>query len=155
MAGSYRGDGPTFLASIGWDWIPTIRDRNIGIWQKVTVSGTGPVVLEDPTVSSDLPLPRTDTADLTVEATVRNVTDSPQTGALKGSFEGVAFEAPITRLAAKSRIQNAQADARDDAAVARVEESAVVVAQYVWEAQSVCDESARGGEWCGLRFARF
>ncbi len=91
--GELSRDGPTFLASIGWDWIPTIRDRNIGIWQKVTVSGTGPVVLEDPTVSSDLPLPRTDSADLTVEATVRNVTDGAEAGKLTGSFEGVVFEA--------------------------------------------------------------
>lgn len=24
-------DGPTFIASVGWDWIPGIRDRNTGI----------------------------------------------------------------------------------------------------------------------------
>ena len=28
-------DGPTFLSTIGWDWIPAIRDRDTGIWQKV------------------------------------------------------------------------------------------------------------------------
>ncbi len=28
-------DGPTFLSTIGWDWIPAIRDRDAGIWQKV------------------------------------------------------------------------------------------------------------------------
>src|SRR6202012_234756 len=26
-------DGPTFGAAEGWDWIPSIRDRNTGIWQ--------------------------------------------------------------------------------------------------------------------------
>ena len=31
-------DGPTFLCTIGWDWIPTIRDRDSGIWQDVTLS---------------------------------------------------------------------------------------------------------------------
>lgn len=25
-------DGPTFLSTIGWDWIPAIRDRDTGIW---------------------------------------------------------------------------------------------------------------------------
>ncbi len=30
-------DGPTFVASIGWDWVPGIRDRQIGLWQKVTL----------------------------------------------------------------------------------------------------------------------
>ena len=67
-------DGPTFLCTIGWDWIPGIRDRDTGIWQKVYLSATGPVVVEDPYVVSDLPLPRIDSADLTVEATVRNAT---------------------------------------------------------------------------------
>ena len=26
-------DGPTFLSTIGWDWIPAIRDRDAGIWR--------------------------------------------------------------------------------------------------------------------------
>ena len=30
-------DGPTFISSEGWDWIPGIRDRNMGIWQDVRV----------------------------------------------------------------------------------------------------------------------
>lgn len=90
-------DGPTFLCSIGWDWIPTIRDRDIGIWQGVSLSATGPVVLQDPYVTSVLPLPRTDSADLTVQATVRNVTDTPESGVLRGVGEGgVRFEQDIS-----------------------------------------------------------
>ena len=38
-------DGPTFISSEGWDWIPGIRDRNIGIWQDVTLEFTGDVTL--------------------------------------------------------------------------------------------------------------
>ena len=89
-------DGPTFLCSIGWDWIPTIRDRNTGIWQDVTLSATGPVIVQDPFVTSDLPLPRTNTADLTIEATVRNVTDTVQTGLLTGTIEGATFKEKIS-----------------------------------------------------------
>ena len=89
-------DGPTFLCSIGWDWIPTIRDRDTGIWQDVVLSATGPVVLPDPTVISDLPLPRTDTADLTVQATVRNVTGSRQAGVLAGAIEGISFKQNVS-----------------------------------------------------------
>ena len=37
-------DGPTFLSTIGWDWIPAIRDRDTGIWDHVTLSATGPGV---------------------------------------------------------------------------------------------------------------
>jgi hypothetical protein len=89
-------DGPTFLCSIGWDWIPTIRDRDTGIWQDVILSATGPVVVQDPYVTSDLPLPRTDTADLTVQATVRNVTDTPQAGTLTGTIDGTSFEQEVS-----------------------------------------------------------
>ena len=35
-------DGPTFLSTIGWDWLPAVRDRDAGIWQKVYLSATGP-----------------------------------------------------------------------------------------------------------------
>lgn len=84
-------DGPTFLATIGWDWMPGIRDRNTGIWQKVFLSASGPVRIEDPLVTTDLPLPRKDTADIRIRASLCNVSDLPQTGVIHGSFEGVAF----------------------------------------------------------------
>ena len=58
-------DGPTFLATIGWDWLPAIRDRDTGIWQKVFLSATGPVTVKDPYVTTDLPLPKTDSASNT------------------------------------------------------------------------------------------
>ncbi len=28
-------DGPTFVATEGWDWIPAVRDRDTGLWQAV------------------------------------------------------------------------------------------------------------------------
>src|SRR5271156_4614370 len=68
-------DGPTFLSTIGWDWLPAIRDRDTGIWQKVFLSASGPVVIRDPLVTTDLPLPRTDSADVSVQARVENITD--------------------------------------------------------------------------------
>ena len=85
-------DGPTFLSTIGWDWIPAIRDRDTGIWQNVFLSASGPVVIQDPLVTTDLPLPKTDSADVAVQARVENVSDVPQTGVLKGSFGDVSFE---------------------------------------------------------------
>ncbi len=88
-------DGPTFLCTVGWDWIPTIRDRDTGIWQGVTLSATGPVVVQDPYVTSDLPLPRTDSADLTVQATVRNVTPTAVAGTLTGVIEGIKFKQEV------------------------------------------------------------
>jgi len=95
-------DGPTFLSTIGWDWIPAIRDRDTGIWQKVYISATGPVQVKDPLVTTDLPLPRTDSTDVGVQATVENTGDKPLKGVLKGSIENIAFERPV-ELAAHSK----------------------------------------------------
>jgi hypothetical protein len=88
-------DGPTFLSTIGWDWLPAIRDRDTGIWQRVYLSATGPVLVKDPLVTTDLPLPRTDSSDVTVQATVENVTDHPQKGVLKGTIENIPLEQPV------------------------------------------------------------
>jgi len=84
-------DGPTFLCTIGWDWIPAIRDRDTGIWQKVYLSATGPVTIEDPLVTTDLPLPKTDSSDVTVEATLTNLSDQPQKGIVRGTIENIQF----------------------------------------------------------------
>jgi hypothetical protein len=65
-------DGPTFISSEGWDWVPGIRDRNMGLWQDVRLRVTGDVTLADPQVLTDLPLPALDRADITLRATVRN-----------------------------------------------------------------------------------
>ena len=92
-------DGPTFLCTMGWDWIPGIRDRATGIWQKVYLSAAGPVVIKDPFVSADLSLPKLDSADLKVEVTLQNGNDRPQTGVLKGTIgegtEAVAFQQSV------------------------------------------------------------
>ncbi|WP_418496163.1 glycosyl hydrolase 2 galactose-binding domain-containing protein [Coprobacter sp.] len=87
-----RLDGPTFGCSNGWDWLSGIRDRNSGIWQDVFLSATGHVLMKDPLITSDLPLPRTDKASVTVQTTVQNITGNAQKGIIKGSFNNVKFE---------------------------------------------------------------
>jgi hypothetical protein len=89
-------DGPTFLSTIGWDWLNAVRDRDTGIWQKVFLSATGPVVLKDPLVTTDLPLPRTDSSDVAVQATLENVSDRPVTGLLQGTIENIVFDRQVT-----------------------------------------------------------
>ena len=94
-------DGPTFLSTISWDWLPGIRDRDSGIWAKVFLSASGPVVVKDPLITTDLPLPRNDSADIDISTTLENITDQPQKGTLKASFEGVSVEKEV-EIAAKS-----------------------------------------------------
>ncbi len=96
-------DGPTFLSTIGWDWIPAIRDRDTGIWQKVYLSATGPVLVKNPLVTTDLPLPRTDSTDVAIETTVENVGDKPLTGVLEGSIADIAFQQQVELAPHSSR----------------------------------------------------
>lgn len=91
-------DGPTFISSQGWDWIPAIRDRNMGIWQNVTLTSTGPVVIQDPYVVTDLPLPQTDRAEVMIEAKVRNVSGEKQTGVLRGTLGDHRIESGLLVL---------------------------------------------------------
>lgn len=85
-------DNPTFHASIGWDWISTVRGRNIGIWNDVRVVSEGPVSLDSPYVLTQLPLPDTTSAVLTPEVIAKNNSDEPVSGVLKGMIGDIAFE---------------------------------------------------------------
>ena len=99
-------DGPTFLSTIGWDWLPGIRDRDAGIWQKVYLSATGGVLVKDPLVTTDLPLPKIDSTDVAVQATVENVTDEAQTGVLKGRIGTIVFSEPVELAAHSMKVVN-------------------------------------------------
>jgi hypothetical protein len=85
-------DNPTYHASIGWDWIPTIRGRNTGIWGAVYLTLSGPITLEDPFVATTLPLPDTTRADVSVEVGLVNHTPRPVTGTLRGRLGELGFE---------------------------------------------------------------
>lgn len=102
--GITASDGPTFLCSLGWDWIPAIRDRNTGIWQKVFLSASGAVLIKSPLITTDLPLPKLNTADISVQTTLENVTDQPQKGILKGSFGNVSFQQSVEVPAHTSKL---------------------------------------------------
>ncbi len=70
------GKNVTMHCSVGWDWIPAVRDRNMGIWQDVKISATGMVDIRDVQVITDLPLPDVSTADIRVKADLCNFSDS-------------------------------------------------------------------------------
>src|SRR5664279_175627 len=56
----------------GWDCAPVIRDRNMGIYQDVFITATGPVSIENPFIGTTLPLPDTSHADLKITADLKN-----------------------------------------------------------------------------------
>ncbi len=92
--GALGADNATFHSSIGWDWIPTIRGRNTGIWGDVSVETTGAVTLDNPLVTSVLQ--GTAAADVTLEVEVSNHSGQSVTGAVRGQFGEFAFDQPVT-----------------------------------------------------------
>lgn len=68
--GALTQDGPTFICSEGWDWMPAIRDRNIGLWQNVHMKISQGARISNPQIVTDLPLPKTDRAEITITTTI-------------------------------------------------------------------------------------
>ena len=101
--GALGADNPTYHSTIGWDWIPTVRGRDIGIWNDVTLTTTGAVTIENPSVISTLPLPDATHASVAISATVRNSSGQPVSGTLRGKFGEIAIEAPVTLAAGESQ----------------------------------------------------
>jgi len=102
--GALGADNPAFHAAVGWDWIPTIRGRETGIWNRVYLEATGPVTLENPFVSTSLPLPDTSSAGVAIEVTVANHTAAPVSGTLLGRFGEQAFALPVALAASESKL---------------------------------------------------
>ncbi|MDR3202938.1 MAG: hypothetical protein LBT54_07410, partial [Bifidobacteriaceae bacterium] len=99
--GTLGADDPTYHASVGWDWIPVIRGRNVGIWDSVSVSYSQAVTLSNPWAKADVDEQTLDSAVVTVQTDLYNPTSSPVTTTVKGTLTrgsySHAFEsAPIT-----------------------------------------------------------
>ncbi|PTY06335.1 glycoside hydrolase family 2 [Opitutaceae bacterium EW11] len=102
--GSLLFDGPNFFCTEGWDWIPGIRDRCTGIWQDVVLHVSDGPVIGDVQVITDLPLPETNRADVTIALEVANRSETESRITVRGEFEGVSFEHAVT-LPAKQTTQ--------------------------------------------------
>ena len=101
--GILGADNPTFHATIGWDWIPTVRGRNIGIWNDVFLTSTGKVTVADPLVTSVLPLPDTTSATLTAEVIVKNHDANAVQGILEGKVGDITFQQPVELAAGEEK----------------------------------------------------
>ncbi len=108
--GSLAIDGPTFVASEGWDWIPAIRDRNTGIWQPVELQATGAIRLLDPQVITRLPLPRTSQADISLRVAVENHHTTATAAILEARFEGITVTKTVTLAPGVSQIELAPSE---------------------------------------------
>ncbi len=106
--------GDSWLDWINWKYlgyhdsqkhldIPFVPDRNAGVWKRVFLSSTGAVRIRNPYVATDLPLPATGPATLTVYCDLSNSTAKPVSGTLSGEIsrpgkETIKFQKNIQML---------------------------------------------------------
>jgi len=77
------GKNVTMLCSVGWDWMPPVRDRNMGIWLPVYLRTTGGVTIASPKLVTDLPnLPDTSLAKVSLNLTMLNHSATEEVGKL-------------------------------------------------------------------------
>ncbi len=97
-------DGPTFISSEGWDWIPGIRDRNVGIWQDVRVKFGNELEIVDTHVITDLPLPDTTSVNFIVQTEIYNSSKTTRTANLHFNIGGVSAVYPVSLNANEKRM---------------------------------------------------
>ncbi len=92
------GKNVTMLCSVGWDWVPPVRDRNMGIWLPVYLRTTDGVTISSPKVVTALPiLPDTSLATISVNLKLSNHSQSDENGNLTvtitpENFKGTALK---------------------------------------------------------------
>jgi len=89
------------------DWNPAPPDKNMGLWREVYLTSSGPVALRHPAVLSKVDPPAGDAnagaAHLTVTALLKNASDHPVQGTLKGRIENTEFAQPVELAAGESK----------------------------------------------------
>src|SRR4051812_16593079 len=68
------------------DWNPEAPDMEAGLWGRTQLDTTGSVALRDPYVKTVLPLPATNSADLTVYVDAINATAAPVTATVAATI---------------------------------------------------------------------
>lgn len=101
--GLLGADNPTFHATVGWDWISTIRGRDMGIWNDVYLTAKGDVTMSDPFIQSTLNLPDT-LATLTPRVMVINHVDTAVEGILRMWMGNIRCEKKV-RLSPKENVE--------------------------------------------------
>ncbi|MDR1813408.1 MAG: hypothetical protein LBR18_00985 [Tannerella sp.] len=106
------GKNVTMLCSVGWDWVPPVRDRNIGIWQPVFLRTSGPVTITKPHLVTELPDTKNYTkANLTLSLNLDNHSNKSSEGKLTvrmkpENFDGetITFTKDVTASESKSTV---------------------------------------------------
>jgi hypothetical protein len=93
------GKNVTMLCSAGWDWIPPVRDRNIGLWLPVYLRTSGGVTVSHPKIVTDLPnIPDTSLAKLSLNLTLINHNQIDDKGTLSVTISPENFTGAILKF---------------------------------------------------------
>lgn len=106
------GKNVTMLCSVGWDWIPPVRDRNMGIWLPVYLRTSGEITISDPKLVTALPnLPDTNSAKISLNLKLQNHSQSDDKGKLNITITPESFKGkPIQFSKSISVPKNSSAD---------------------------------------------
>jgi len=97
-------DGPTSLASAGWNWLPIIRGRNNGIWNAVNFRVGGEVSIEDPWVVTKSVSENLKKADLRISTELKNHASTDLSGTLVLKLNGSKdIKVPVTLQANQTK----------------------------------------------------
>jgi exo-1,4-beta-D-glucosaminidase len=103
------GKNVTMLASVGWDWMPAVRDRNMGIWQPVFISSSGSVTIDAPHVITLLPdLPDTNRAELNISMKLVNHSRGKQNGKLNITIQPRNFSGKTIHFSVSEKLRAGQ-----------------------------------------------
>lgn len=103
-------DGPTFIASEGWDWIPAVRDRNTGLWQDVVLRATGSIRIQDVQVVTRLPKADNSVADIEIDVPLENLSRFSKKTTLRIKFDDVRIEKKLTLASGVTNIKLTSAE---------------------------------------------
>jgi exo-1,4-beta-D-glucosaminidase len=85
------------------DWNPTPPDKNMGLWRDVYLTTSGPVTVRYPQVITKLPEKSVDSAALTVNADLHNVTDKAVEGTIVALLDGQTIKQPVKLEAGEAK----------------------------------------------------
>ena len=93
------GKNVTMLCSVGWDWIPPVRDRNMGIWLPVYLRTSGGVTITDPKIVTSLPdLPDTSIAKIFLNLKLQNHNNIDENGKLTVTITPENFKGKLLQF---------------------------------------------------------
>ena len=95
---------PIDLQTTWVDWNPSPPDKDMGLWQDVYLSASGNVTVRDAQVVSVVDTATLKSAQLTVYATLHNLSSRTSTGTVRGSIGAITFSKPLTIAAHDSAV---------------------------------------------------